>query len=122
MIFSCTFAVPPSVNSMYIERKQAGKRGRSLSWEYRAWRDSVRGVIAQAWREAGSQEVPKPFVVHLQLGIDHKGDIDNRTKAALDALCKAVPTPGDQWIDVLHVTRGGKSGMASLSVYPMGEP
>ena len=116
VIFSCTIPVPPSVNEMFVARHQAGKTGKSLSYEYRKWRDNAALMLKARWVLDGRPEIPKPFAVNLSLGINHKSDIDNRVKAALDVLCKAIPTPGDQWIDRLVVTRGGEADSAMIVV------
>lgn len=117
MIFSCIFPAPPSINAMFIERKQAGKRGRTYTWDYQKWRSDVASVIKQSWRSAGSPEIPKPFAIKLELGINNRSDLDNRVKGALDALCHAIPTPGDQWINRILVERSEEAhGQARLTV------
>lgn len=98
--------MPPSVNEMYVLRAVKGKTGRSLGFGYRKWRDSASSLVKHAWREQGEPLVVAPLRVCIGINLNRRSDIDNRVKACLDVLGKAVPfMPDDRWIDDLRIYR-----------------
>lgn len=98
--------MPPSVNEMYIIRKVKGRTGRSLGWGYRAWRDEAVKAMKRQWDEQGKPIVIAPLAVDIGINLNRRSDLDNRVKACLDALGKAIPgMPDDRWIDDLRVYR-----------------
>lgn len=80
-IASITLAMPPSVNNAFVN--VAGK-GRVRSPEYRKWRESAGWAI----KAARLGKVPGLFAVTIRAGKpdNRVRDLDNLTKATLDAL------------------------------------
>lgn len=78
---------PPSVNSLY---RNVPKIGRVKTKGYMTWLNVAVPILrAEIPRIDGS------VAVFLQVSDKHTGDIDNRIKAALDALVTAERIQGD---------------------------
>lgn len=90
--------LPPSTNNLFINLPG---RGRVRSGAYKAWEKRARTALTFA-----SWDMPaRPYAITIRLNMDHRGDIDNRTKAVLDLLVKHKVIDGDQWVNELHVYR-----------------
>lgn len=101
--------MPPSMNNMFTAAHGGSKYGRGLSPEYKAWRDVARIVVKRAWIAAGKPQIGKPYVVRIQLNLNHKSDIGNREKAI-------TGFPGDQWVDRITIERSTLVEAARVSV------
>lgn len=92
--------LPPSVNHMY---RNNGRGGRVLTDEAQAWRRLVAAEVAALGspRLAGG---PLELTLRLTYGTRRRTDIDNRIKAALDALALALDFDDARVarIEVLH--------------------
>jgi Holliday junction resolvase RusA-like endonuclease len=79
--------LPPTVNHMYVSRRGGGK---ALTEEARTFRHEVWCALF----DAGLPRVPPAgdlaVTVRLTYGDRRRTDIDNRVKAALDALATAL--------------------------------
>ena len=115
-------ALPPSVNHMYTPN---GRGGKVLSQEARAFREQVilearSTANAQGWRvpTGGLQ-----FGVKLTFPNKKISDIDNRIKAAIDAVALAFGF-NDTRIERIIVERVGVEPgrpLCELLIAPMGE-
>lgn len=94
-------AMPPTVNHMYITRKGGGK---ALSAEAETFRALVLEQVSQARPEA--PDGPLSLTVRLWFGDRRRADIDNRLKAAIDALALALRF-NDSRIHEIHAVRAG---------------
>ena len=103
--FTVDLPMPPSVNTMFVQRRAEGKTGRSLSPEYKRWRDAAGLMLKAAWRRAGSPQITAPWGYEMRFNLDHGSDISNRAKAPEDLLVKGKITPGDQWMNDGRVIR-----------------
>ncbi len=97
---------PPSVNDMYIVRSIKGKTGRSLGFGYRKWRDAAVPIARAQWEAVGRPTFATPLSIVIRVNVNRQSDLDNRCKATLDLLGKAIPgLPDDRWIDSLTIVR-----------------
>lgn len=109
--------MPPSVNEMYILRQQAGKKGRSLGYGYRKWRDAAVATLRSDWEAAGEPAFIAPLSVSIAINLDRRSDIDNRIKACLDVLGKAIPQmPDDRYVDDLRIFRDAQITGARITI------
>lgn len=100
--------MPPSTNNLFLNLPG---RGRVRSGAYKAWERQASAALTFA-----SWDMPaRPYVVTIRLNMDHRGDIDNRTKAVLDLLVKHKVIDGDQWVNELHVYRDRTVGECVVS-------
>jgi Holliday junction resolvase RusA-like endonuclease len=98
--------MPPSVNEMYIIRKIKGKTGRSLGFGYRKWRDEAIKAVKGQWDMAGEPIFIAPLHVSIRINLNYASDLDNRIKACLDVIGKAIPSmPDDRYIDRIVIER-----------------
>lgn len=116
MIFTVEVPLPPSVNGMFVRAHHNNKHGKTLSPEYKAWRNSCALKVKRQYADQGSPIIGQPYGVFIRVNVDHKSDIDNRCKAILDLLTKSLPIPGDQWINRLIVERDRSIAGASVEV------
>ena len=93
---SATFPLPKpiSVNSMYVNRKVKGRRGRMLSQRYMTWRNSA------GWTLLEAGPAPKfTGQVRIAMLVSEKGvglmDLDNTAKAYLDLFVHMQVIPDD---------------------------
>lgn len=100
--FAFSVPMPPSANNMF-----ATFNGRRIpSREYKAWRASASDQVALDWRRSGSPKFERHLSLTVHLGLNYKGDIDNRLKPILDMIGKAIPDfPDDRYIDRVAVER-----------------
>lgn len=94
-------ALPPTVNHMYIARKGGGK---ALSAEAETFRKLVLSRVSEA--RPVVPDGPLSLTVRLWFGDRRKCDIDNRLKAAIDALALALRFD-DSRIHEIHAVRAG---------------
>ena len=120
---------PPSVNSYYRSIRM-GKSCRVLiSKRGREYRQAVIDLIAKLVHEDPAYQGLFPFVQRLGMTVTlnaptrRKYDIDNRSKALLDALQHARVYEDDEQIDELTLKRGDiiKGGQAIVNIYWMPE-
>lgn len=93
--------LPPSVNMMFINARNATGRGRFPSPTYKAWKKKAAELLTlQSW------DMPAPpYGVTIRVNINHQSDLDNRIKPLIDLLVKHGILTGDQWVNALHVYR-----------------
>ena len=90
---------PPSANRIY---RAVGRRVLA-SRQYRNWKS---GAVQLIMLQAKDAIIGKPWECRIDLhGLDRRSDIDNRAKAALDALVASGVTPDDRHLDKLLVRR-----------------
>lgn len=91
--------VPPSTNNLFINARNG--KGRVISPAYRSWRKTAaKALTLSSW------DMPeRPYDITIRVNVDHRSDIDNRTKAVLDLLVEHKVIDGDQWVNALHVYR-----------------
>lgn len=80
-----TLPLPPSVNAMFGNNSGPG-RGR---YKTKAYRDWIKAATASLWEQKPQGGFPffaKDFAVQIAVPTAMRGDIDNRTKGALDFL------------------------------------
>lgn len=97
--------LPPSVNHMY---RPNGKGGKILTDEAKTFRELVcyearSTANAQGWKVPLA---PLSLTILLTYGDDRRNDLDNRVKAAQDALSLALGFD-DRRIDALTIRRVG---------------
>lgn len=81
-------ALPPTVNHMYLPNARGGKR---LSPEAELFRSLVwTEVVSTQPRPAVPDAGPLALTVRLTFGTKRRQDLDNRLKAAQDALALAL--------------------------------
>lgn len=91
--------LPPSANALFFN----ARKGRVKSGAYRGWRnDAVRSIFAQS---TAPREITGPYRVTIDLPLKMRGDIDNRMKAALDALVVANVLSDDKHVMTLIARR-----------------
>jgi crossover junction endodeoxyribonuclease RusA len=104
---------PPSVNHYWRHVIMGGKKPvvrNLISADGRAYKRSVGQAVLE--QTIGRQRKHKPFMgrVHVVLTLyppdRRQRDIDNSTKAVLDALTDAKVWRDDSQVDDLHITRG----------------
>lgn len=78
-------AMPPTVNHMYVSRKGGGK---ALSAEAETFRALVLQQVSEA--RPAVPDGPLSLTVRLWFGDRRRADLDNRLKAAIDALALAL--------------------------------
>ena len=103
MIF--TIPLPPSANR--LTRHVMSKRGpvSISSQDYRTWRQVAGNEIYNQWNAQGCPEILGPWQCHIRVNVDRKSDIDNRVKAALDAVVSNTSIKDDRWCDKLTIER-----------------
>jgi len=94
-------AMPPTVNHMYISRRGGGK---ALSAEAETFRALVLEQVSEA--RPPVPDGPLALTVRLWFGDRRRADIDNRLKAAIDALALALRFD-DSRIHEIHTVRAG---------------
>lgn len=100
--FAFSVSMPPSSNNMFATYN--GRR--IISREYKAWRALEEQTVAKHWALCGAPKFNPHLSVTIHLGLNYKGDIDNRIKPLLDLLGRAIPNfPNDRYIDRISVER-----------------
>jgi hypothetical protein len=90
-----TIKLPPSSNSLFYNRKTGQKgKGRGITPEYKAWRDSMI-PIALGMPSPPSYPVLVCMLLYPGLDWDPQADVGNRTKAVEDLLVAAKVIPDD---------------------------
>lgn len=99
-----TIPLPPSTNNLFFNRP---RKGRTKTTEYKAWLDEAAWTIR-------AQRAPEVFGdVRLDLIIERPNkasDLDNRVKAAQDAIQKAGVLKNDNQVVELYVRWGDVKG------------
>ena len=114
MITLTVDALPPTVNHLYRNRRGGG---RCLSAAAEAWYDYAIPVLRSQPRYA----VPSgPLRLRIRVhGLPRTTDLDNVSKAAIDALARALEFD-DRWIDDLRIVRiPVRRGEQRLTVYDL---
>ena len=101
-VFAFSISMPPSANNMFATYN--GRR--IISREYKAWREKEEAAVHEAWLRQGAPAFEKPVGVTIHLGLNFRGDIDNRIKPVIDLLGKAISDfPNDRYIDRIEAER-----------------
>lgn len=109
--------MPPSANMMFVNSPNAKGKGRFLSGAYKAWRKEAARVLLEQWNAADQPIIDKPYSVHIELNLNHQGDIANREKAITDLLVATIPGfPGDQWVNQMLIQRNRDIPAARVEV------
>jgi Holliday junction resolvase RusA-like endonuclease len=101
---------------MFINNPNTKGRGRIIAPHYRAWKEDV----AKRLHGVVTAPLERPYGVLIRLNISHQSDIDNRTKAVLDALVNAGVICGDQWIDDCRSIRDLSVDECEVEVWSIG--
>lgn len=92
---------PPSVNSLYANKKGGGRR---KSETYKCWiRTAGQEIMAQRRKIT---PIRGPYSIVIKVAKGTKGDIDNRAKATLDLLVSMGITDDDKHCQRCTVERG----------------
>ncbi len=103
-----SFTTPPSANRIW--RSPLGQRRVILSPEYRRWRVTAGWEIrAQKWTP-----IKGPFEAVITVPEKVRGDLDNRSKGALDLLQRIGVIEDDKHMTKLTVMRGGTEFRVTL--------
>lgn len=84
--------IPPSVNSMFVNSRNAKGRGRYKSGEYKAWLKES-DLLLSVEPAGGCRG---PYRVEIMLPWEMRGDLDNRIKPVLDFLVSRGITDDDK--------------------------
>lgn len=117
MTLTFRIPTPPSVNMLFAN---APGRGRIKSERYRVWSRDAQNHMRYAENRANSwPTLSCPVAVEISLG-SVRGDIDNRSKAALDLLVDMAVITDDVQVDELVITRAaGDPKFCTISVRPL---
>lgn len=103
--FAFSISMPPSANNMFATVIIKGKVRQIISRDYKAWKKGEAEKLVASWRAAGAPAFDRHLALTIHLGLNYKGDIDNRVKPITDLL-RAIPDfPDDRWIDRISVER-----------------
>lgn len=117
MTFCCELPMPPSANMMFINSPNLRGKGRFPSPEYKEWKRLAGATLLYQWQQAGQPSIGKPYAVHIELNLNHQGDIANREKAITDLLVATIPGfPGDQWANRMLIERNRNIAAARVEV------
>lgn len=117
MIFAADLPMPPSANNMFASVLIKGKQRRIISRDYKAWRKLAAVTLIEQWEAADKPIIGKPYSVHIELNLNHQGDIANREKAITDLLVATIPGfPGDQWVNQMLIQRNRDIPAARVEV------
>jgi hypothetical protein len=112
--FSADLPMPPSANNMFVNSPTGG---RFPSGAYKTWKRAAAVILIEQWQDAGKPTIGKPYAVHIELNVNHQGDIANREKAITDLLVATIPGfPGDQWVNRMLIERNGDIPAARVEV------
>ena len=95
---------PPTVNHSTVGN---GRGGKVLTADHRAFRAEAALRVVAAGSPRFSPDARLAVEITLVPPDNRRHDIDNRVKAVLDALQRALVIPDDSQVDDLRVTRGG---------------
>lgn len=113
MIFSAELPMPPSANNLFATYNGH----RIISRDYKAWRANAAPILLEQWKAADQPTIGKPYAVHIELNLNHQGDIANREKAITDLLVATIPGfPGDQWVNRMLIERNRDIPAARVEV------
>lgn len=117
MIFTAELPLPPSSNMMFINSPNLKGKGRFPSPAYKRWKKEAGRQLLEAWNAADRPIIGKPYAVHIELNVNHQGDIANREKAITDLLVATIPDfPGDQWVNRMLIERNREIEAARVEV------
>jgi hypothetical protein len=116
MIFTADLPLPPSSNNMFVNAP--GKQGgRFPSGAYKVWKKEAARLLIEQWHAADQPVIGQPYAVHIELNVNHQGDIANREKAITDLLVATIPGfPGDQWVNRMLIERNRDIPAARVEV------
>lgn len=104
-VFAFSVSMPPSSNGMFTTIVIKGRVRQIISRDYKAWKKVEADHLLSKWRAAGSPAFSPHLGLTIHLGLNYRGDIDNRVKPLTDLL-RAIPGfPDDRWIDRIEVER-----------------
>jgi hypothetical protein len=117
MTFVAELPMPPSANNLFATVIVKGKERRIISRAYKAWRETAAASLLEQWRASDQPTIDKPYAVHIELNLNHQGDIANREKAITDLLVATIPGfPGDQWVNRMLIERNREIAGARVEV------
>ena len=98
---------PPTTNNLFVNQR-GGRGGRFPSKSYKAWR----GRAAVAIRRQAPEPIKGPVMVNLQFGRPdcRRRDLDNYSKAPLDALVQHGLIEDDSMVQALSMAWGPVPG------------
>jgi len=100
--FTVTLPLPPPTNNLFVN---VPGKGRVKSRRYKAWRrDAILSIFAQV---PAPRRIAGAVAVSLCVPATMRGDLDNRLKAALDALVAANRIDDDRNVTAITIVRGG---------------
>jgi hypothetical protein len=115
MIFTADLPLPPSSNMMFATDFKTKRR--FISKAYSAWKKEAAATLLEQWRAADQPVIGQPYQVHIELNVNHQGDIANREKAITDLLVATIPGfPGDQWVNRMLIERNRDIPAARVEV------
>lgn len=114
-----TLPWPPSTNAIWRAFVQKGRVRNILSKQGRAYRESATQA-AQAQYDGEPMQGRLSVTITLHAPTRRAYDVDNRAKAALDAITHAGVWDDDGQIDSLTITRGPvtKGGACYIDINP----
>jgi hypothetical protein len=115
VIFTAYLPLPPSSNMMFATDFKTKRR--FISKAYSAWKKEAAATLLEQWRAADQPVIGQPYQVHIELNVNHQGDIANREKAITDLLVATIPGfPGDQWVNRMLIERNRDIPAARVEV------
>lgn len=102
MSFSVTLPLPPSANKLFAN---VPGKGRVKTKAYKLWRkNAVLSIFAQV---RADRRIGGPVGLTLCVPRGMRGDLDNRLKAAIDALVASNRIDDDEHVQSILIIRGG---------------
>lgn len=102
MTFTVTLPLPPSANKLFAN---VPGKGRVKTKAYARWRrNAILAIFAQV---RADRRVGGPVSLSLCVPSGMRGDLDNRLKAAIDALVASNRIDDDKHVQSILILRGG---------------
>ena len=102
MTFHVKLSLPPSANKLFAN---VPGKGRVRTRAYTRWRrDAILSIFAQVPADRG---IRGPVSLSLCVPSGMRGDLDNRLKAAIDALVASNRIDDDKHVQSILIVRGG---------------
>lgn len=100
--FSVTLPMPPSANKLFAN---VPGKGRVKTKAYKTWRrNAILTIFAQV---RADRRVGGPVALSMCTPSGMRGDLDNRLKAAIDALVKSNRIDDDKHVRSIFILKGG---------------
>ncbi len=102
MTFHVKLPLPPSANKLFFN---VPGRGRVKTKAYKNWRkNAVLSIFAQV---RADRRIGGPVSLSICVPSGMRGDLDNRLKAAIDALVASNRIDDDKHVQSITILRGG---------------